>query len=87
MACLKIVVSAVAVIAGLVGAVLWWRGSTLEKKNMEAFIHWKLVQDENGKFTHHQDTYPYLERIGWWNKWAAIATGISVIASTTVNFL
>jgi hypothetical protein len=83
----KVVLAFIAGIAGVVGAVFWWIGSTAEKKGMEAFIHWKLVQDDNGKFSHHEDTYPYLNRIGWWNKWAAVATGISVISATIVNFL
>ena len=86
MVALKIGLGAVACIAGVVGAVLWWVGSTLEKKNMEAFIHWRLIEHDKGPPS-HVDTYPYLERIGWWNKWAAVATGISVIASTGVNFL
>jgi hypothetical protein len=85
MCAIKIVMTVVAVVAGLVGATFWWIGSTREKHNMEAFIHWKLVQDEHGRFSHHQDTYPFLERIGWWNKWAAVATAISVIASTAAN--
>jgi hypothetical protein len=87
MLALKIGAATVAAVAGLIGAAFWWIGSTREKKNMEAFVHWRLVQDDQGRFSHHQDTYPYLDRIGWWNKWAAVATAISVFAGTVVNFL
>jgi hypothetical protein len=84
---LKIVCGVVAGASGVVGVVMWWIGSTREKKNMESFVHWKLVPFEPGKSHHQVDTYPYLERIGWWNKWAAVATGVSVLASTATNFL
>ncbi len=83
----KIVAGIIAGVAGVVGAAMWWVGSTREKRNMEAFIHTKLVNYEPGKPLQHKDTFPYLERIGWWNKWAAVATAISVIASTASNFL
>jgi hypothetical protein len=84
---LKIALGVVVGGSGLTGAVLWWIGSTREKRNMEAFVHWKLIDFVPGQTPHQIDTYPYLERIGWWNKWAAVATAISVIASTAVNFL
>jgi len=65
-------------IAGVAAAVLWWIASTRKQKPMESFRHTTIA---------HEVKYPYLDRIAWWNKWAAFATGISVLASTVANYL
>jgi hypothetical protein len=73
----KIILSVIALVAGLISAFMWWKGSTIQKQGMESFQH------DNFERT----TYPYLERIGWWNKWAAVATAISVGSSAIANFV
>jgi hypothetical protein len=84
---LKVILSVVAGIAGVIGAIFWWIGSTISKQGMEPFVHWKRIPMSRPTDPHQIDTYPYLERIGWWNKYAAVATAISVLASTGANFL
>ena len=52
MATLKVTVVGVAFISGVVGAIFWWIRSTREKKNMEAFLRWKLVDFVPGHSPH-----------------------------------
>jgi hypothetical protein len=81
MLALKIVLVAIATISGLIGAGFWWKGSTITKRGMEAFHHMKITGQGS------EESFPYLERIGWWNKWAAVATAISVIAGAFANLI
>jgi hypothetical protein len=73
----KAALSILALGSGLVSAFMWWKGSTIYKQGMEPFQH----------DTSEKTTYPYLERIGWWNKWAAIATALSVGLGAIANFV
>jgi hypothetical protein len=75
----KVVLNAVAGITGLIAAMLWWIASTRKQNPMESF----MVQDTIA----HELRYPYLDRIASWNKWAALATGVSVFTSTVGNYL
>jgi len=75
----KVVLNAIAGLTGLAAAALWWIASTTKQKPMEAFV----VHDTIA----HELRYPYLDRIAKWNKWAALATGISVFTSAIGNYL
>ena len=74
---MKDVLNVAALVAGLISAFLWWKGSTITKRGMEPF------QND----THERTVYPFLERIGWWNKWAAIATAVAIGSSSIANFI
>ena len=75
---MKTILNILAGVTGLIAAGLWWTASTTKQKPMESFVHATVE---------HNMKYPYLDRIAWWNKWAAFATGFSVLASSVANFL
>jgi hypothetical protein len=72
---MKAALIGMSILSGIISAVFWWIASTIYKKPMESFQH----------ITTERETFPYLERVGWWNKWAAVASAISVLCGALSN--
>ena len=68
--------------AAIASAYLWWYASTIEIR-----VGNSLADTVHGVFLNDVDVLTTYRVQGKWNKWAALATGLSVFLSSLPQFL